>query len=212
MQKDQPVMKADSLVVVIDDDPSVRNSLDNLMTSVGLTARTFASTAEFLAWGLPDVPSCLVLDIRMPGVNGLDFYQNVLRPKHDIPVIFITAHGDIPTSVRAMKAGAIEFLTKPFRDQELLDAIYSGLDRSRAQRQQRAAAADVEARYSALSAREREVMGYVVHGQLTKQIAATLGVSEITIKVCRASLMKKMEAASLADLVRMAERIDIRRR
>ena len=200
-----------SIVAVIDDDPSVRSALDNLLNSVGLLVRTFESTEDFLQWDLPNSPICLVLDIRMPGKNGLDFQQDLLRTCVDVPVIFITAHGDIPMSVRAMKAGAIEFLTKPFRDQDLLDAIYSGLAKSRTRREERALAAGLEARYNSLSPREKEVMDLVVHGQLTKQIAAKLHLSEITVKVCRAQLMKKMEAASLADLVRMSEKIDVSR-
>lgn len=196
-----------SIVAVIDDDPSVRSALDNLMNSVGLRVETFASTDEFLRWQSPDSPLCIVLDIRMPGKNGLDFYDEMLRSHGQIPVIFVTAHGDIPMSVRAMKAGAIEFLTKPFRDQDLLDAVYTGLGKSRSHRERHAVTAELTARYSSLSPREREVMDLVVHGQLSKQIAAKLRLSEITVKVCRAQLMKKMGAASLADLVRMSERL-----
>jgi FixJ family two-component response regulator len=198
-----------SIVIVVDDDASVRKALENLITSVGLKAQTFASTQEFMAWPLPDVAACLVLDVRMPGTNGLEFYRDTLRPMSDIPVIFITAHGDIPMSVRAMKAGAMEFLPKPFREEELLAAIHSGLEKSRTQRAQRSAVASLDARYQALSQREKDVMGLVVQGLLTKQIAAKFGVSEITIKVCRAGLMKKMEAASLAELVRMSERLNL---
>jgi FixJ family two-component response regulator len=205
----QPKTTPDSIVIVVDDDASVRKALDNLITSVGLTAKTFASPQEFMAWPVPDVAACLVLDVRMPGVSGLEFYRDTLRPVSDIPVIFITAHGDIPMSVRAMKAGAIEFLAKPFREEELLDAIHSGLDQSRTQRAQRSAIAGLEVRYQALSPREKDVLGLVVQGLLTKQIAAKFGVSEITIKVCRAGLMKKMEAASLAELVRMSERLNL---
>lgn len=197
-----------SVVVVIDDDPSVRSALDNLLHSVGLAAKTFASTEEFLTWELPKTPLCLVLDVRMPEKNGLDFQQDLLRSHSEIPVVFITAHGDIPMSVRAMKAGAIEFLTKPFRDQDLLDAIYAGLAKSRARREEMAAVTGLRSRFESLSAREREVMDFVIKGQQTKQIAAKLHLSEITVKVCRGQIMKKMGAASLLELGRMSEKLD----
>jgi FixJ family two-component response regulator len=197
----------DGAVLIIDDDPSMRQALENLFDSVGMATHSFASPREFLGWPLPDMPLCLILDIRMPGRNGLDFQQD-LAPIHEhIPVVFITAHGDIPMSVRAMKAGAIEFLTKPFKDQDLLDAIYAGLAQSRAHRHEAAAAADLRLRYASLSGRERQVMGMILEGQLSKQIAANLGLSEITVKVCRSQMMRKMKATSLLDLGRMAERI-----
>ncbi|UYO45949.1 response regulator [Rhodopseudomonas palustris] len=195
------------IVIVIDDDPSVRKSLTNLLQSVGLDARTFASIEEFLRWPLPDAAVCMVLDIRMPGRNGLDFQQDLASSDGAVPIIFITAHGDIPMSVRAMKAGAIEFLTKPFRDQDLLDAIQTGLELSRSRREEIAAASILMSRYESLSGRERQVMEFVVSGQLTKQIAAKLGLSEITVKVCRANLMKKMCAGSMLELGKMSERL-----
>lgn len=198
----------DAAVVVVDDDPSVRKALTNLFSSVGLTAHTFGSVQEFLAWPLPDIPLCLVLDVRMPGKNGLDFQQEFSRSHSEIPVIFITAHGDIPMSVRAMKSGAIEFLTKPFRDQDLLDAIHSGLAKAEARRAEGAAVAGLRRLYNSLSPRERQVMQMVVDGQLSKQIAATLGLSEITVKVCRAQIMRKMHTSSLLELGRIAEKLE----
>jgi FixJ family two-component response regulator len=208
MSRVQQPRGAEGIVVVVDDDPSVRKALTNLFGSVGLTAHTFSSTREFLAWPLPDAPLCMVLDVRMPGKNGLDFQQEFSRSHEEIPVVFITAHGDIPMSVRAMKAGAIEFLTKPFKDQDLLDAIYAGLAKSQALREETAAIADLCARYDSLSVREREVMDMVVKGQLSKQIAAKLGLSEITVKVCRSQLMRKMQTTSLLELGRMAEKLE----
>jgi len=198
-----------AVVAVVDDDPSVRSALDNLISSVGLTPCVFASAGEFMKWDVPDAPLCLVLDVRMPGRNGLDVHEELARTRGDIPVIFITAHGDIPMSVRAMKAGAIEFLTKPFREQDLLDAIYHGLALSHKRRDQKKTEQKLHAAYGSLSPREREVMEMVVKGKLTKQIAAQLGLSDITVKVCRAQMMKKMEASSLADLVRMVERLNL---
>jgi FixJ family two-component response regulator len=198
------------VVVVIDDDASVRAALDNLLNSVGLAAQTFASIDEFLTWEMPRTSVCLVLDVRMPGKNGLDFQQELLKSQREISVVFITAHGDIPMSVRAMKAGAIEFLTKPFRDQDLLDAIYAGLGKSHARRDEIAAVAGLRSRHDSLSAREREIMNFVIKGHLTKQIAATLHLSEITVKVCRGQIMKKMGASSLLELGRMSEKLDRR--
>jgi FixJ family two-component response regulator len=203
-----PSLVPDLTVVVIDDDPSVRKALTNLLGSVGLNTHTFASTNEFLAWSIPDAPICMVLDVRMPGKNGLDFQQEFSKSHVEIPVVFITAHGDIPMSVRAMKSGAIEFLTKPFKDQDLLDAIYAGLEKSQTRRHEIMAIADLRARYEALSARERQVMDMVVRGQLSKQIAAALRLSEITVKVCRGQVMRKMQATSLLELGRMSERLD----
>ena len=209
MTQPRPTTEAESaIVLVIDDDPSVRRALTNLFQSVGLGVSTFASIDEFLRWPLPDATMCMVLDVRMPGRNGIDFQQDLSKSHGDVPVVFITAHGDIPMSVRAMKAGAIEFLTKPFRDQDLLDAIYLGLDLSRSLRDEIAAASALRSRYQSLSGRERQVMEFVVSGQLTKQIAAKLGLSEITVKVCRASIMKKMGAGSLLELGRMSEKLE----
>ena len=206
-QSKQPVVVGGT-VAVVDDDLSVREALRNLLSSVGLDIHTFASTHEFLAWSIPDTPICLVLDVRMPGQNGLDFQQELFRTRVEIPVVFITAHGDIPMSVRAMKFGAIEFLTKPFRDQDLLDAIYLGLQTSQIRRNEKTMTADLRARYDSLSVRERQVMDMILDGKLTKQIAAKFALSELTVKVCRAQIMRKMEAASLLELGRMSERLE----
>ena len=208
MTRTQSSLVADNAIVVIDDDPSVRKALTNLFNSVGLTAHAFASIREFLAWTIPDAPICMVLDVRMPGKNGLEFQQEFSKSHAEIPVVFITAHGDIPMSVRAMKSGAIEFLTKPFRDQDLLDAIYAGLEKSRTRRNEMTALTDLRMRYESLSERERQIMEMVVSGQLSKQIAARLRLSEITVKVCRGQIMRKMQAASLLELGRMSERLD----
>ena len=208
MTRVQSSPRPDSAVVIIDDDPSVRNALTNLFNSVGLNAHTFASTQQFLAWVIPDSPICMVLDVRMPGKNGLDFQQEFSRSHAEIPVVFITAHGDIPMSVRAMKSGAIEFLAKPFKDQDLLDAIYAGLEKSQTRRDEMAAIAELRARHESLSVRERQVMDMVVKGQLSKQIAAKFRLSEITVKVCRGNIMRKMQAGSLLELGRMSEKLD----
>lgn len=201
---------SDAIVFVVDDDPSICQALDGLLRSVGLNARYFGSAEEFRESNRPDVPSCLVLDVRMPGLSGLEFQRELAAAGNDIPIIFITGHGDIAMSVQAMKGGAIEFLTKPFREQDLLDAIQTGLDQSRAQRQQSAAVAEIERRHRTLTEREKETMALVVDGKLNKQIAAQLKVSEITIKVRRGQIMRKMQASSLPELVRMAERLRIR--
>lgn len=198
---------AESIVVVIDDDPSIRKALTNLLGSVGLATRTFGSPDEFLAWSVPDVPICIVLDIRMPGKSGLDFQQELSISHSEIPVVFITAHGDIPMSVRAMKAGAIEFLTKPFKDQDLLDAVYAGLQMCKNRRGEMTAVSELRARYASLSPRQRQIMAMVLDGALSKQIAAKLRLSEITVKVCRGQMMRKMEAFSLLDLGRMSEKL-----
>jgi FixJ family two-component response regulator len=208
MTRTQPSLVADNAIVVIDDDPSVRKALTNLFNSVELTVHAFASIPEFLAWPIPDTPICMVLDVRMPGKNGLDFQQEFSKTHAEIPIVFITAHGDIPMSVRAMKSGAIEFLTKPFKDQDLLDAIYAGLEKSRTRRNEMTALTDLRMRYESLSERERQIMEMVVNGQLSKQIAARLRLSEITVKVCRGQIMRKMQAASLLELGRMSERLD----
>lgn len=198
---------AEPIVYVVDDDASIRASLEDLLASIGLNARLFASTAEFLAAKREDAPGCLILDVRMPGMNGLDFLDSMAGAGIQLPVIFITAHGDIPMSVRAMKAGALEFLTKPFREQDLLDAIHQGLGRDRARRETALAHSELLKRYASLTDGERQVMDLVVTGLLNKQIAARLEVSEVTVKVRRGALMRKMNADSLAELVKISERL-----
>ncbi|MBZ5629706.1 MAG: response regulator transcription factor [Acidobacteriia bacterium] len=191
------------IVYVIDDDASVRDALRSLIRSVGLQVELFGSIREFLNKQRADVPSCLVLDIRLPGKSGLDFQRELADVSH-LPIIFITGHGDIAMTVRAMKAGAVEFLTKPFRDQDLLDAIQLALDRDEKRRRQDAEVAELKRRWTSLTPREKEVLALVVSGRLNKQVAAEIGISEITAKVHRASVMRKMQAESLPDLVRMA--------
>lgn len=195
------------VIYVIDDDRSVRAALEDLLASVGVQVRTFGSTQEFLGAKTADAPGCLVLDVRMPGQSGLDFHRQMAALGIRLPVIFITGHGDISMSVRAMKDGAIEFLTKPFRDQDLLDAIQQGVEKDRARRRDEAASAELHGRWLSLTDGEREVMDLVVRGLLNKQIAADLNVSEITVKVRRGHVMRKMQAKSLADLVRIAGKI-----
>jgi FixJ family two-component response regulator len=196
-------------VLIVDDDAQVRESLRNLIRSVGLQVELFASAQEFVQSQPPDSPSCLVLDVRMPGLSGLDLQKQASEAGLEIPIIFITAHGDIPMTVRAMKAGAVEFLTKPFRDQDLLDAIQQALQWSRKAREQLAATEALRRRFATLTPREREVMERVVAGLLNKQIGAELGTSETTVKIHRHQVMEKMGAHSLPDLVRMADRLGI---
>lgn len=198
---------ADPMIYIVDDDHSVRASLQDLLASVGLASMAFGSAREFMAASLADAPACLILDVRMPGMSGLDFQQEMARLNIQIPVVFITAHGDIPMSVKAMKAGALEFLTKPFREQDLLDAIGQGLDRDRQRRHAAGLMNDLQRRYAGLTDGERDVMNLVVSGLLNKQIAARLGLSEVTVKVRRGALMRKMNADSLATLVKMSEKL-----
>ena len=202
---------ARSIVFVVDDDASVREAIRSLLRSVGLQVEVFGTAAEFLKNKLPDVTACLILDIRLPGVSGLDFQVELAAANIHIPIIFITGHGDIPMTVRAMKAGAVEFLTKPFRDQDLLDAVQTALERDRTRRAQDKTVHELRNHYGALTPREQQVIRFVTAGLMNKQIAAELGVSEITVKVHRGSVMKKMGARSLADLVRMADALGIQR-
>jgi len=200
---DQPI------VFVVDDDASMRQALARLLQSVQLRVEVFASPQEFLQSERPNVPSCLVLDVRLPGLSGLDFQAELARADVRIPIVFITGHGDIPMSVRAMKAGAVDFLAKPFRDQDLLDAVTAAIQRDQKRREHENAMTDLRAHFSSLTPREREIMALVASGLMSKQIAAEVGLSEITVKVHRSHLMKKMGARSVADLVRMAEALGV---
>ena len=197
------------IVFVVDDDASVRESLSSLFRSVGLCVELFSSAQAFLKHQRPNAPACLVLDVRLPGLSGLELQRELGAHGNAIPIIFITGHGDIPMSVRAMKQGAVEFLTKPFRDQDLLEAVQQAIERDRLALKLRTEQADLGARHNLLTAREREVMALVVRGMLNKQIASELGTTEITVKIQRASAMKKMQAVSLADLVRFAQKLGI---
>ena len=196
-------------VVVVDDDPSIRTALNDLFQSVGLQVRVFESAREFLANQRPDGPCCLVLDVRLPGKSGLDFQRELNDENVHLPIIFPTGHGDIPMSVRAMKAGAVEFLTKPFREQDLLDAVQVALDRDRATREDAKLLAALQRRFASLTPREQAVMGLIVAGRRNKQIAGEIGTSEVTVKVHRSNLMRKMEALSLADLIVMAGKLGL---
>jgi FixJ family two-component response regulator len=200
-----------SVVFVVDDDPSVRQALARLFRSVSLQVEAFGSTPELLQHKLPDVPSCLVLDVRLPGLSGLDFQTELAKAGIGLPIIFMTGHGDIPMSVKAMRAGAVDFLTKPFRDQDMLDAVGRAIEHDRKRRYSEKAVIDVRALFEALTAREREIMALVTTGLMNKQVAAEVGLSLVTVKIHRGHVMKKMRAKSLADLVRMADILGIRR-
>ena len=201
--------KVEQIVYVVDDDADVREGLSALLQSVGLKVVALSSTVEFLTHKRSEEPSCLILDVRLPGLSGLDFQAELAKAQNEIPIIFITGHGDIPMSVKAMKAGAIEFLTKPFREQDILDAVRVALERDRARRELQMQTQSLRSRYDSLSDRERQVMRLVCAGLMNKQVAAEIGVSEVTVKVHRHNLMKKLDAGSLAELVRMADALRI---
>jgi FixJ family two-component response regulator len=201
-----------AMVFVVDDDPSVREAMQRLFRSVGLRAEAFASAAEFLRTKLADAPCCLVLDVRLPGLSGLDFQTELAKADIRVPIVFMTGHGDIPMTVKAMKAGAIEFLPKPFRDEDMLDAVRLGLERDRVRRDGERATADVQARFASLTVREQEVMAFVTKGLMNKQIAAEMELAEITVKLHRGSVMRKMGTKSVADLVRMADIVGLRKK
>jgi FixJ family two-component response regulator len=201
--------ETNATVLVVDDDPDLRASVGRLLRSVGVDSQLFASISDFLKSDLPDGPACLVLDVRMPGQNGLDLQRQLAAAKRELPIIFITGHGDIPMTVQAMKGGAIEFLTKPFREQALLDAIHLGLSRDGAARESRKALASLKERFASLSPRERDIMVQVARGRLSKQIAGDMGIAEATVKVHRSRLMRKMKARSLPELGRMADKLNL---
>ena len=205
------MQESEAIVFVVDDDVSVREALEGLTRSAGLRVETFASAREFLARPRADLPSCLVLDVRLPGLSGLDLQKRMAEVNLEIPIIFITGHGNVPSAVQAMKAGALEFLTKPFTDRDLLDAIQQAIIRDRAARRHQAELRELHSRYESLTPREREVMELVVSGLLNKQVAAELGTSIVTVKIQRGQVMRKMRAGSLADLVRMSQSLGIRR-
>jgi FixJ family two-component response regulator len=204
-------VETEAIVFVVDDDPSMRKALSNLFRSVGLRAEVFGSARELLESELPEVASCLVLDIRLPGPSGLDFQAELVKANIQIPIIFMTGHGDIPMTVKAMKAGAVDFLTKPFRDQDMLDAVAIAIERDRERRKDEKIVAELRAVFETLTARERDVLALVASGLMNKQIAAEIGLAEITVKIHRGHIMRKMGAKSLADLVRMAEMLGVRR-
>ncbi|APG13103.1 MULTISPECIES: response regulator transcription factor [Bradyrhizobium] len=208
-QVQPPAQSSSSVVIIVDDDASIRASLDSLFRSVGLETRLFGSPAELLGGVMPDKPACIVLDVRLPGVSGLDLQGQLTRQGIRYPIIFMTGHGDIPMSVRAMKAGAVDFLSKPFRDQDMLDAVTAALERDAQRRAEAATKEDIRIQYESLTAREREVMGHVTAGLMNKQVAGLIGLSEITVKIHRGNVMRKMEVRSLADLVRKAEALGI---
>lgn len=202
-------MNNPALAVVVDDDPSVRDALDSLLRSIGLQTQVLGSPAELLQAALPDLPGCIVLDVRLPGISGLDLQDQLAAQGIHLPIVFMTGHGDIPMTVRAMKAGAVDFLSKPFRDQDILDAVSAAIERDRQRRQESAARDSLDSRYATLTPREREVMAHVVAGLMNKQVAGVLNLSEITVKIHRGNVMRKMGVRSLADLVRHAEALGV---
>jgi len=209
---DDPAARGDRpIVLIVEDDISFRDALKRLFRTVDLNTEVFGSAAELLQYKLPDVPGCLILDVRLPGVSGLDIQSELAKANIHIPIIFMTGHGDIPMSVRAMKAGAVDFLTKPFRDQDILDSVVAAIDRDRRRREKEGEVSGLQALFESLSAREREIMALVTTGLMNKQVAAEVGLSEITVKIHRGNVMKKMGAKTLADLVRMAEALHLPR-
>ena len=203
------IKEGQPIVFVIDDDVAVREGVEDLLRSVGLEVRSFRTAQDFMRYERPDAPACLVLDVRLPGMSGLEFRRELAKSDVHLPIIFLTAHADVPMSVEAMKSGAIEFLTKPFREQQLLDAVQVGIERDRARRQDSAAVAELQKRLDSLTSRERDVLKLVISGRVNKQIAADLGVSDMTVKIHRSHVMRKMRAKSLIELVRMADKIGI---
>jgi FixJ family two-component response regulator len=200
-----------AVVIIIDDDGDVRDAVSNLLRSVGLQTKVFASVADFLQWNGPNVPSCLVLDVRLPGLSGLDFQSEMSKSNIQTPVVFMTGHGDIPMTVRAMKGGAVDFLAKPFRDQDMIDAVQAGLDRDRRRRKNVSDTSRLKSAYDELTPREQEIMAMVAEGLMNKQIAGKIGVSEVTVKFHRGNVTRKMGAKSVAELVRMADALGLRR-